>query len=186
MTKDEIRTQLLVEVRLNPKGNALKNGRPWPTYGKDDGGNYNGYVTIPQKWAHYFPIDDWGDCANLPSVHGDVTYAKHTKEHALKVGFDTLHCDDTSEYWTEEQTLATTNEWADEIADVLFKILSEEEQKRNTPYMTVADVMDILKKFHPCQHVGFLATDTLYKRIEEYSVSRDNVLILSTICEDPD
>jgi len=186
MTKEEIRAQLDALVSLNPKGHALEEGRPWRIYGKDDGGNYNGYVRMPEKFAQYFPKDDWGDCDNLPGIHGGCTYAEYTKDNTFTVGFDTLHSGDTSEYWTKERTIQTTEEWADEIADALYKILSDEEERREAEYMTVADMMERLMSYPPAQRIGFVVDNDEYKRLSDPTMGKNNVLYFFCECQTPE
>lgn len=185
MTKEEIRAKLKISVKLNPKGAALEEGREWRTYDEYDGGNYNGYVTIPGEFEKYFPTDEWNDIPNLPTPHGGLTFAEYG-EDGLTVGFDTLHFRDKSSYWTEERTIAEAEEWADNIADRLVGILEDIEQRDKEPYMTAAELIALLRKYDADTKLAFSCGGTTFKRLREWSLTFDNVLNLSCECEIPD
>lgn len=184
MTKDEIRAQLNVVVKLNPKGHCVINGEG--NWGVSDGGNYNGYVEMPIAFAKYFPEDDYGYPDSIPEVHGGCTFANQNKaEGKFTVGFDTLHYNDTEAFWTKERTIAEAEEWADKIAECLYEVISEADDRANTPYMTVSEVMDLLKKYHPSQHIAFLSDGVEYKQLVEYGASPENVVFLACACQVP-
>lgn len=79
----------------------------------------NGYAFIPEghpfHGLHYDAINEH------VSIHGGLTFSKHVNiEMCVNwdlnpdllgswcVGFDTCHCDDTLEYWTEDRVMEET------------------------------------------------------------------------------
>lgn len=62
---------------------------------------YNGYVLVPKGHPWYgvsyddIPLED--------GVHGGLTYSGKSGDF-WKIGFDTVHCGDTIEEWSEEAT----------------------------------------------------------------------------------
>ena len=99
--------------------------------GDYEGGEYNGYVAfdkkLPLSWQGGGNYNDENVLDNKVSVHGGITLDRPMEDmldtpiipltaipdpDTLKnfrcVGFDTLHCDDTREFWTMERTKEET------------------------------------------------------------------------------
>lgn len=162
MKTSEIRTELKCYTELNPRGEALANGERWTM----DGGRYNGYITIPAKWAFLFPRGDW-ERENLPDcADGGCTYDVDNKDGSITVGFDTLHSGDTEEFWTREETQRAAEQWADEIAWTIREMLERREVLINTPHTTVGELMSKLNQCAPYNHITVTDwTGQTYKQI---------------------
>ena len=107
------------------------------------GGLYNGYVAfsgyLPDSYMKH--VNGRGELDNLINIHGGITFdqvidfskdcwasdsisvlnTEVPKEGTYRViGFDTLHCDDTMEYWTIERTKSETLYLLEQVEKLLI------------------------------------------------------------------
>ena len=106
------------------------------------GGLYNGYVAfsgyLPDSYMKH--MNGRGELDNLINIHGGITFdqvvdfskgfsasgisvlnTEVPKEGTYRViGFDTLHCDDTMEYWTIERTKSETLHLLEQVEKLLI------------------------------------------------------------------